>query len=143
MSYLAYLTGLAFLIWIVMPLFKKDSTWVSLHMEVEELADRKQRVYGNIADLEFDFAMGRLSEKDFKNIRTSFLSEAGRVIEKLEGQKSTALMDRIQKDIEHLGKKKKKNKHRPKSSASVFCTECGAENLAEAKFCMKCGEGLS
>ena len=143
MSYLAYLTGLAFLVWIVMPLFKKDSTWVSLHMEVEELADRKQRVYGNIADLEFDFAMGRLSEKDFKNIRQSFLSEAGRVIEKLEGQKSKALMDRIQNDIAHLGKKNKNIKKKSKSSDAVFCTECGAENLAEAKFCMKCGKGLS
>ena len=143
MSYLAYLTGLAFLVWIVMPLFKKDSTWVSLHMEVEELAERKQRVYGNIADLEFDFAMGRLSEKDFKTIRTSFLSEAGRVMKKLENQKSSKLMDRIQNDIEHLGKKKKKNKKGSKTQTAIFCTECGAENLSEAKFCMKCGKGLS
>ncbi|MBC8376366.1 MAG: zinc ribbon domain-containing protein [FCB group bacterium] len=143
MSYLAYLTGLAFLVWIVMPLFKKDSTWVSLHMEVEELAERKQRVYGNIADLEFDFAMGRLSEKDFKTIRTSFLSEAGRVMEKLENQKSSKLMDRIQNDIEHLGKKKKKKKKGSKIQTAVFCTECGTENLAKAKFCMKCGKGLS
>ena len=143
MSYLAYLTGLTFLAWIVMPLFKKDSTWVSLHMEVEELAERKQRVYGNIADLEFDFAMGRLSEKDFKIIRQSFLSEAGRVLEKLEGQKSTELMDRIQNDIAHLGKKKKKNTKKSKNAAPVFCTECGTENLTEAKFCMKCGKGLS
>lgn len=143
MTYLAYLTGLAFLVWIVMPLFKKDSTWVSLHMEVEELADRKQRVYGNIADLEFDFAMGRLSEKDFKNIRQSFLREAGRVMEKLESQKSSELLDRIQNDIAHLGKKKKKNKSKSKSNAPVFCTECGTENLAEAKFCMKCGKELS
>ncbi|NQV40856.1 MAG: zinc ribbon domain-containing protein [Candidatus Marinimicrobia bacterium] len=143
MTYLAYLTGLAFLIWIVMPLFKKDSTWVSLHMEVEELADRKQRVYGNIADLEFDFAMGRLSEKDFKNIRQSFLSEAGRVMEKLESQKSKAFMDRIQNDIAHLGKKQGKIKKKSKNSDSVFCIECGAENLAAAKFCMKCGKGLS
>jgi hypothetical protein len=141
MVYLAYLTGLAFLIWMIMPLFKKDSTWVSIHMEVEELADRKQRVYGNIADLEFDFAMGRLSEKDFKTIRHSFLNEAGRVIAKLEGQKSKELMDRIQNDIAHLGKKKQKKKS--KKDASVFCISCGTENLAEAKFCMKCGKGLS
>ena len=143
MSYFAYLTGLAFLVWIVMPLFKKDSTWVSLYMEAEELADKKQRVYGNIADLEVDFAMGRLSEKDFKSVRQSFLSEAGRVIEKLENQKSSKFMDRIQSDMDNLGKKKKKNKKKSKSTAAVFCTECGTENIAEAKFCMKCGKGLS
>ncbi len=52
MMYLAYFIGLAFLVWIMLPLFKKDSTWVSFYMEMEELADKKQRVYGNIADLE-------------------------------------------------------------------------------------------
>ncbi len=141
MSYFAYLIGLSFLVWIVLPLFKKDSTWISLYMEAEELADKKQRVYGNIADLEFDFAMGRLSEEDFKIIRQSFLSEAGRVIEKLESQKSSKLMDRIKNDLEHLGKKKKKKKS--KKRTAVFCTECGTENLTEAKFCMKCGKELS
>ncbi|MBT3228857.1 MAG: zinc ribbon domain-containing protein [Candidatus Marinimicrobia bacterium] len=142
MSFLAYTTGIAFLIWIILPLFKKDSTWVSLYMEADELADKKKRVYGNIADLEFDFAMGRLSEKDFKHIRQAFLSEAGRVIEKLESQKSSAFMDRIENDISNLGKKrktKKKNKNRSK----VFCIECGTENLPEAKFCMKCGKEMS
>ncbi len=139
MTILGYVTGIAFLIWIILPLFKKDSTWVSLYVEAEELADKKQRVYGNIADLEFDFAMGRLSEKDFKRIRQSFLSEAGRVIEKLESQKSSALMERINNDIDNLDKSKKSKT----SSSRVFCIVCGAENLPEAKFCMKCGKEIS
>lgn len=127
------------MVWIIMPLFKKDSTWVSLHMEAEELADQKQRVYGNIADLEFDFAMGRLSESDFNEIRQSFLREAGRVIEKLESQKSSKLMERIENDVAHLGKKKKKSS----KSDTRYCIECGTENQSTAKFCMKCGEELS
>jgi len=139
MSALAYILGIALLGWAILPLFRKDSTWVSLHMEADELADKKQRVYGNIADLEFDYAMGRLSEKDFTEIRQSFLSEAGRVIEKLEAQKSSKLMDRIQSDIDHLGKKKKKSG----GTDSRFCIECGAENVAKAKFCLKCGKELS
>ena len=145
MSILAYLTGLAFLAWSILPLFKKDSTWVSLYLETEELADRKQRVYGNIADLEFDYAMGRLSEKDFTSIRQSFLSEAGRLMEKIEGQKSSELMERIQKDLGQLGKKKhsKKSKISKISDGSLFCIECGTENVSEAKFCMKCGKEMS
>ncbi|NQV50244.1 MAG: zinc ribbon domain-containing protein [Candidatus Marinimicrobia bacterium] len=140
MSFLGYLTGIAFLLWAVVPLFKKDSTWISLFVEAEELADRKRRVYGNIADLEFDFAMGRLSEKDFKGIRQSFLSEAGRVIEKIEGQKSADIMNRIQSDISNLGKKTKHKKK--KSNSKSKCSICGTENLVEAKFCMKCGKEL-
>lgn len=131
--YLAYFIGLAFLVWIMLPLFKKDSTWVSFYMEMEELADKKQRVYGNIADLEFDYAMGRLSEKDFNSVRQSFLNEAGRVIEKLEEQKSADLMGQITHDVKKLDKNKKQN----------LCSRCGADNLSEAKFCMKCGKKLS
>ncbi len=143
MSFIGYLTGISLLIWMVLPLFRKDSTWISLYMEVDELADKKQRVYGNIADLEFDFAMGRLSEKDFNQIRQSFLSEAGRVIEKLESQKSSEFMDRIQNDIRNLGKKKTKSKKNKKHKSKVHCIECGSENLPEAKFCMKCGKEMS
>ncbi len=142
MSFLAYLIGIAFLIWVILPLFQKDSTWISLYIEAEELADKKQRVYGNIADLEFDFAMGRLSEKDFNNIRQSFLNEAGRVMERLESQKSSALMDRIKTDIGNLGKKHKHKKNK-KSASKVFCIECGTENPPEAKFCMKCGKEMA
>ncbi len=138
MSYLAYLLGMAFFAWAVLPLFKKDSTWISLHMESEELEDRKQRVYGNIADLEFDYAMGRLSEEDFSEIRNSFVKEAGQVIKKLEEQKSSGLMDRIQKDLSGLGK----HKHNGKTHENE-CQSCNTVNSSEAKFCMKCGEKLS
>ena len=135
MSYLAYLLGFAALIWACLPLFKKDRTWISLIMETEELEDQKQRVYGNIADLEFDYAMGRLSESDFSRIRKSFLSEAGRVIQRLEDQKSPGFLKRIEKDLGNLNKKKKTKKSK--------CENCGNKNLPEASFCMKCGKELS
>lgn len=138
MSILAYLLGASLLVWSMMPLFKKDSSWISLYMELEELEDRKQRVYGNIADLEFDYAMGRLSESDFTEVRQSFMNDAGRVIQKLEGQRSSGLEERVKKDIKNIGKKtgSKKAKYQ-------YCGKCGSENLLDAKYCTKCGEGLS
>jgi hypothetical protein len=139
MSFIAYVLGAAFLIWAMLPLFKKDSTWISLHMEGEELEDRKQRVYGNIADLEFDYAMGRLSEKDFTEIRGSFLSEAGKVIQQLENQRSSKLVETIQRDVSQLSKKKPKAK---KGEAAKYCPDCGAKAKPTAKFCTECGGGL-
>ncbi|NQV14626.1 zinc ribbon domain-containing protein [bacterium] len=137
MSYLAYLVGMTFLAWAIKPLFMKDSTWITLNTEAQELEDRKKRVYGNITDLEFDFAMGRLSQNDFDSIRKSFLSEAGIVIQKLESRKSSDLMNRIQKDTQSLNKKKSKKKQ------NSVCQHCGAQNMVDAKFCMKCGKELS
>ena len=135
MSYLAYLIGIAALGWAMIPLFKKDSTWISLITESDSLEDHKKRVYGNITDLEFDYAMGRLSESDFNTIRQSFLSEAGRVIQKLEDQRSSDLLEQIERDAKGLtqGKAKKIRK----------CSACGKMNLPDARFCMKCGQELS
>jgi len=137
MSYIAYLIGSGLLLWALIPLFKKDSTWVSMYLENEELEDHKKRVYGNIADLEFDYAMGRLSDKDFKSVRQSFLTEAGRVIEKLEQEASSELRAQIIKDTSVLGKKK------PHKKKKNMCPDCGSKNQLEAKFCMKCGKELS
>ena len=137
MTFLAYLLGLAVLGWALMPLFKKDSTWVSLHMEGEELEDRKQRVYGNIADLEFDYAMGRLSESDFSEIRLSFMSEAGKVIEKIESQRSAEIIERIESELKGGTKKKKSSQKKP-----AYCPACGEPVKANDKFCAACGEGL-
>ncbi len=137
MSYIAYMIGLALLSWAILPLFKKDSTWISVYWKTEELEEHKKRVYGNIADLEFDYAMGRLSDKDFANVRQSFLSEAGRVIEKLEQEKASDLSARIRQDANKLGK------HKTKKNKMNFCPDCGSKNLTEAKFCMNCGRKLS
>lgn len=141
MEFLAYLLGGGLLLWSLFPLFKKDSTWISLQMENEELEDRKQRVYGNIADLEFDYAMGRLSEPDFNEIRKSFLSEAGKVIEQLEQRKSSKLVETIKADVANLGKGKGSKKGKNQSTVK-YCPDCGAQAKPAAKFCSECGGGL-
>ena len=138
MSILAYLIGAGFLVWAASPLLKKDVTWISLIMDHEELEDKKKRVYGNIADLEFDYAMGRLSEKDFTVIRESFMKEAGRVIQMIEEQDLPELTQRIQNDVQNS-----KKSHTTTVDAKTTCAKCGSENVNEAKFCMSCGEPLS
>jgi len=138
MTVLGILIGLGFLAWALLPLLQKDTTWVSMMMDYQELEDEKRRVYGNIADLEFDYAMGRLSEKDFNAVRQGFLKEAGRVIKKLDEQDASAIMKQIERDVESLGGNKKK-KHSKKGN---MCPDCGTKNAPEAKYCMSCGESL-
>lgn len=139
MMYLGLFLGLLLLAWALLPLFQKDSTWVSMMMDYQELEEEKRRVYGNIADLEFDYAMGRLSEKDFNSVRQEFLKEAGKVIQKLDEQDKSAIMKQIEEDVESFGKKKGKKKSKKTDSA---CSNCGTANDPKAKFCMSCGESL-
>lgn len=136
MTYFGYLIGVGLLFWAMVPLFKKDSIWVSVYLDTDELQDRKKQVYGNIADLEFDYAMGRLSDDDFNRVRQSFLSEAGRVIQKIESENSSELSARIIRDAQSIHKKKK-------SKQVKKCPHCQSKNQAEAVFCMECGKELS
>ena len=139
MMYLGLAVGLAFIIWAIIPLLKQDSTWVSMMMDYQELEEEKRRVYGNIADLEFDYAMGRLSEKDFNTVRQEFLREAGKVIKKLDEEDNSSIMKQIEADVKSLGKKKKPVK---KSKKDNECSACGTKNDPAAKFCMSCGGAL-
>jgi len=144
MTILAYVVGVLILAWVSVPLFRKDSTWISLYLERDDLNDHKRQVYGNIADLEFDYAMGRLSEADFNSIRHSFLAEAGRVIERLENHKSSAIAKQIEQDITKLDRKRS-GKHKAGKRtvrAAGTCPNCGVENPVEAQFCMSCGKEL-
>ena len=138
MTFLGFILAMLLVVWIMLPLLRKDTPWVSLADDFADLEDEKQRVYGNIADLEFDYAMGRLSDKDFTTIRQSFLVEAGAVIKKLDQAQTSDIMKQIEEDLKHLPKKKASSKKKAK-----VCGACGTENLKNANFCMSCGEGLS
>lgn len=140
MMYLGIFIGLALLAWAIMPLLQKDSTWISMMMDYQELEEEKKRVYGNIADLEFDYAMGRLSEKDFNVIRQDFLKEAGKVIKKLDEQDRSSIMKQIERDVENKGSKKGKKPR--KSKKGNECPKCQTVNDPAAKFCMSCGGSL-
>ena len=143
MTILGFILGGVLLVWAVYPLFKKLGFWVSLDDSIDTLEDHKQRLYRNISDLEFDFAMGRLGEGDFSRIRNRFAKEAGPVIERLESTRDDSITAAIDRDLDKLGSGASVSEEPRRASTVKYCTECGAENESQAKFCISCGEAFA
>lgn len=137
MTPFAFIIGFGLIAWVIAPLFRRSGLVYEVHSQTTDLEDMKLRVYHNIKDLEFDYALGRLSEQDFQTIRSSFTQEATQVVAKLEQLQKHDLDALIAMDLKNHGET-------PASAidtgALKFCTDCGHKNPAKAKFCSACGE---
>lgn len=54
--------------------------------EAEALADDKERLLGALRDLEYDYAMNKLSREDYDLMRRRLERDAVQVIERLDGE---------------------------------------------------------
>ena len=82
-----------------------------------------------IKELEFDRAMGKVSEKDFTEMSGRLRARAARIIRQLDAGGS--YRERIEKEIE-----------RRVGRVTNRCSSCDASNDLDARFCKKCGAAL-
>jgi hypothetical protein len=91
------------------------------------LAVRKEVLLGNIGDLDFEFAMGKLSEEDYRDIRENLKRQTLKIMEQIE----------VLLDSRTMGS--------PASAERVVlpsCGGCGGTLPPEARFCPHCGSSL-
>lgn len=99
------------------------------------LEREKNLVLRSIKELEFDRAMGKVSEKDFAEMGGRLRLRAARLLRELDA--GTTYRDEIKQEIERrVGVP---DAPRP---ATVACPHCGTSNDADAKFCKQCGASL-
>jgi uncharacterized paraquat-inducible protein A len=79
-----------------------------------------------IKELEFDHAMGKVSDADFVEMRDRLRARAVRLMSQLEG--SALYRDRIEQDAAQA-----------ETETSRTCGACGTSNDADARFCKGCG----
>lgn len=82
-----------------------------------------------IKELEFDRAMGKVSEKDFADMSGRLRARAARIIRQLDS--SGTYRERIEKEIE-----------RRVGRVVNACPSCQAANDPDARFCKNCGTAL-
>jgi hypothetical protein len=103
-----------------------------------------------IKELEFDKAMGKLSESDWQEMSTRLRVRAAGLIRQLDA--GTGYREQIERDVtRRLGAPRASS---PTSAPATlaqapaagvrgnFCTECGTGNEGNAKFCKNCGHKL-
>jgi hypothetical protein len=134
----AILSG-AVLAAICRPLFRKDDAIESAIIEETEwdlLQRKKEVVLGNIQDLDFEYKCGKLSEEDYKKVRSEMTAEAAAVLHDIDSIESTQDLDAlIRREV--LSRRKQ-----PGQQKQTVCRTCGNKNPVTNKFCAECGASL-
>ena len=108
------------------------------------LEQEKTLALRTIKELEFDRAMGKVSDEDFREMSARLRTRAGRLIKQLDA--GSGYRSQIEKDlIKRLGDASDGN--RPSTGkaahAAHACPKCSTNNDPDARFCKACGEELA
>jgi hypothetical protein len=91
----------------------------------------------SLKELEFDRAMGKVSEKDFTEMSARLRARAGRLLTQLDA--GVGYRETILREIEQrVGGPAAP----PEAAPAIACQHCGARSDADARFCKRCGSSL-
>lgn len=100
----------------------------------------------SIKDLEFDRAMGKLSESDWQEMSGRLRARAARLMRQLDaGSGYRAQIERdLAKRLENgaIRRVDPVGPPAPPASASLHCANCSTANDQDARFCKGCGQKL-
>jgi hypothetical protein len=115
----------------------EDRTVMIGHRTRVALEREKMLALRSIKELEFDRAMGKLSDADWKEMSGRLRARVGRLMRQLDA--GAGYRERIERELEkRLGEK-------PVATASSerVCASCATVNDADARFCKSCGRAIS
>jgi hypothetical protein len=112
----------------------EDRTAMVGHRTRVALEREKALALRSIKELEFDKAMGKLSESDFQEMSGRLRARATRLMRQLDAGGSYRAQ--VQQDlVKRLGEA-------PAVDQARFCSSCGTQRDSDAKFCKNCGSKL-
>lgn len=102
---------------------------------IQHLEDRKQAIYDNLRDLQFEYRLGKLSDEDYQQTKLALQKELAMVLAEME---ATA---------KRLGLMPKRVPSKPAPStarpAGTVCPHCGANFAQALKYCGECGRAIA
>jgi hypothetical protein len=99
------------------------------------LEREKMLALRSIKELEFDRAMGKLSDADWRDMSGRLRARASRLMRQLDA--GTGYREQIERDLaKRIG-----NAPAPATTARA-CTSCATDNEADARYCKNCGNKL-
>jgi len=85
LGFLALALGLGF--WILQPLLNREDFQTADYAPASELKDLlvlRDVAYDTLRDLEFDFGMGKMAEKDYHELKARYQGEAAEILQQVE-----------------------------------------------------------
>lgn len=101
---------------------------------IQHLEDRKQAIYENLRDLQFEFRLGKLSDEDYRETKLALQKELA------------VVLSEIDETSKRLGITAAARRVPAKSAAKVVgftCPSCGASFPQALKFCGECGKAMA
>jgi hypothetical protein len=95
-------------------------------------------VLRSIKELEFDYAMGKVSDSDFADMGLRLRTRAAGLLRQLDA--GAAYSTQIEQELARRLAMAGVAAGAP--PAGRFCTQCGASTAAAARFCGQCGHKL-
>ena len=94
-----------------------------------------------IKELEFDKAMGKVSDEDFREMSGRLRARAARLIRQLDA--GAGYRERIERDLaKRLGEKGASGAKAGDQPSLKMCSKCSTSNDPDARFCKECGQKL-
>jgi hypothetical protein len=103
---------------------------------VQHLEDRKQAIYENLRDLQFEYRLGKLSDGDYQQTKQALQKELAGVLAETE-----AVMARL--GLQANRTKVAVQKSVPQTKIGSVCPHCGARFAQLLKFCGECGKAMA
>jgi hypothetical protein len=100
---------------------------------IQHLEDRKQAIYDNLRDLQFEYRLGKLTDDDYQQTKQALQKELAVVLSETE------------QTLKNLGLSavKTQAKRVPIKKAATVCPHCGAKFKDNLKFCGECGKAIA
>lgn len=102
---------------------------------IQHLEDRKQAIYDNLRDLQFEYRLGKLSDEDYQQTKQALQKELALVLAEMEAT------------IKRLGLMPQRVPSKPVTTATrpsgTVCPHCGANFPQALKYCGECGRAIA
>jgi hypothetical protein len=108
------------------------------------LEREKMLALRSIKELEFDRAMGRVSDDDFREMSGRLRSRAARLMRQLDA--GASYREQIERELQKRLEAKRDDGGAGRVKASrpaIACGACNTANDVDAKFCKSCGQPLA
>ncbi len=124
----AVVFALAIVLFLLEPIFTGRHAIIASWDRDEETAFRTHAALRALRDVEYDYATGKLDEKDYRTLKRELVAEAA---EFLEGAGLNATpSDALEEEIQDM---------RTRIAAGEVCGGCGAGLSSSDRFCSVCG----
>lgn len=117
---------------------------------VQHLEDRKQAIYDNLRDLQFEYRLGKLSDNDYQQTKQALQKELAGVLAEMEETMKRLGLTAVRVGAKAPAVKVQSKAARPAAAsapaakpAATICPHCGAKFPQMLKYCGECGRAIA